>query len=170
MENIMKIRKDIYSKIEDINKQNPQNKVLQGYKILLKLLQNIHNNPSELKFRLIKTENTVIKSNLLNLKKITELILYLGYTESNNFYEYKEDKMDKIDICIGVLNQYIEKIGEKEYEKEAVKTILNNNTEAQQEKEKILKKLEDEKKAKEQILALIEQDKIDRALKAKFSK
>lgn len=166
----MKIRKDIYSKIEDINKQNPQNKVLQGYKILLKLLQNIHNNPSELKFRLIKTENTVIKSNLLNLKKITELILYLGYTESNNFYEYKEDKMDKIDICIGVLNQYIEKIGEKEYEKEAVKTILNNNTEAQQEKEKILKKLEDEKKAKEQILALIEQDKIDRALKAKFSK
>lgn len=170
MENIMKIRKDIYSKIEDINKQNPQNKVLQGYKILLKLLQNIHNNPSELKFRLIKTENTVIKSNLLNLKKITELILYLGYTESNNFYEYKEDKMDKIDICIGVLNQYIEKIGEKEYEKEAVKTILNNNIEAQQEKEKILKKLEDEKKAKEQILALIEQDKIDRALKAKFSK
>ena len=166
----MKIRKDIYSKIEDINKQNPQNKVLQGYKILLKLLQNIHNNPSELKFRLIKTENTVIKSNLLNLKKITELILYLGYTESNNFYEYKEDKMDKIDICIGVLNQYIEKIGEKEYEKEAVKTILNNNIEAQQEKEKILKKLEDEKKAKEQILALIEQDKIDRALKAKFSK
>ena len=166
----MKIRKDIYSKIEDINKQNPQNKVLQGYKILLKLLQNIHNNPSELKFRLIKTENTVIKSNLLNLKKITELILYLGYTESNNFYEYKEDKMDKIDICIGVLNQYIEKIGEKEYEKEAAKTILNNNTEAQQEKEKILKKLEDEKKAKEQILALIEQDKIDRALKAKFSK
>ena len=135
----MKIRKDIYSKIEDINKQNPQNKVLQGYKILLKLLQNIHNNPSELKFRLIKTENTVIKSNLLNLKKITELILYLGYTESNNFYEYKEDKMDKIDICIGVLNQYIEKIGEKEYEKEAVKTILNNNIEAQQEKEKILK-------------------------------
>ena len=87
-----------------------------------------------------------------------------------NFYEYKEDKMDKIDICIGVLNQYIEKIGEKEYEKEAVKTILNNNIEAQQEKEKILKKLEDEKKAKEQILALIEQDKIDRALKAKFSK
>ena len=170
MENIMKIRKDIYSKIEDINKQNPQNKVLQGYKILLKLLQNIHNNPSELKFRLIKTENTVIKSNLLNLKKITELILYLGYTESNNFYEYKEDKMDKIDICIGVLNQYIEKFGEKEYEKEAVKTILNNNIEAQQEKEKILKKLEDEKKAKEQILALIEQDKIDRALKAKFSK
>ena len=166
----MKIRKDIYSKIEDINKQNPQNKVLQGYKILLKLLQNIHNNPSELKFRLIKTENTVIKSNLLNLKKIKELILYLGYTESNNFYEYKEDKMDKIDICIGVLNQYIEKIGEKEYEKEAVKTILNNNIEAQQEKEKILKKLEDEKKAKEQILALIEQDKIDRALKAKFSK
>lgn len=166
----MQIRKDIYSKIEDINKQNPQNKVLQGYKILLKLLQNIHNNPSELKFRLIKTENTVIKSNLLYLKKIIELLLYLGYTENNNFYEYKEDKMDKIDICIGVLNQYIEKIGEKEYEKEAVKTLFNNNAEAQKEKEKIQKKLEDEKKAKEQILALIEQDKIDRALKAKFSK
>lgn len=166
----MQIRKDIYSKIEDINKQNPQNKVLQGYKILLKLLQNIHNNPSELKFRLIKTENTVIKSNLLYLKKIIELLLYLGYTENNNFYEYKENKMDKIDICIGVLNQYIEKIGEKEYEKEAVKTLFNNNAEAQKEKEKIQKKLEDEKKAKEQILALIEQDKIDRALKAKFSK
>ena len=51
-----------------------------------------------------------------------------------------------------------------------MKTLFNNNAEAQKEKEKIQKKLEDEKKAKEQILALIEQDKIDRALKAKFSK
>lgn len=51
------------------------------------------------------------------------------------------------------------------YVKEAAKTINMNNEEVRKEKERMIKKMNEEKKAKEDILKLIEQDKLERSNK-----
>lgn len=78
-------------------------------------------------------------------------------------YELSSDgSIENVDICIGILNQYIYQIEEKVYVKEAAKTINMNNEEVRKEKERMIKKMNEEKKAKEDILKLIEQDKLER--------
>lgn len=167
MESPLKKRNEMYSIVQKISSTNQIDITLQGFKILLKLLQNIHNNPSELKFRLIKTSNNAIKNTLLPVNNIIELIEYIGYKKTNkDFYELaSNESMENVDICIGILNQYINQIGEKVYIKEAAKTITMNNEEVRKEKERMMKKMQEEKKAKEDILKLIEQDKLERSSK-----
>ena len=95
------------------------------------------------------------------------LIEYIGYKKTKeDFYELSSDgSIENVDICIGILNQYINQIEEKVYVKEAAKTINMNNEEVRKEKERMIKKMNEEKKAKEDILKLIEQDKLERSNK-----
>ena len=95
------------------------------------------------------------------------MIEYIGYKKTKeDFYELSSDgSIENVDICIGILNQYINQIGEKVYVKEAAKTINMNNEEVRKEKERMIKKMNEEKKAKEDILKLIEQDKLERSNK-----
>ena len=167
MESTLKKRSEMYSIVQKISSVNPIDVTLQGFKILLKLLQNIHNNPSALKYRLIKTSNNTIKNSLLIVNSISELIEYIGYKKTKeDFYELSSDgSIENVDICIGILNQYINQIEEKVYVKEAAKTINMNNEEVRKEKERMIKKMNEEKKAKEDILKLIEQDKLERSNK-----
>ena len=74
MESTLKKRSEMYSIVQKISSVNPIDVTLQGFKILLKLLQNIHNNPSALNYRLIKTSNNTIKNSLLIVNSISELI------------------------------------------------------------------------------------------------
>ena len=74
MESTLKKRSEMYSIVQKITSVNPIDVTLQGFKILLKLLQNIHNNPSALNYRLIKTSNNTIKNSLLIVNSISELI------------------------------------------------------------------------------------------------
>ena len=92
------------------------------------------------------------------------MIEYIGYKKTKeDFYELSSDgSIENVDICIGILNQYINQIEEKVYVKEAAKTINMNNEEVRKEKERMIKKMNEEKKAKEDILKLIEQDKLER--------
>ena len=92
------------------------------------------------------------------------MIEYIGYKKTKeDFYELSSDgSIENVDICIGILNQYIYQIEEKVYVKEAAKTINMNNEEVRKEKERMIKKMNEEKKAKEDILKLIEQDKLER--------
>ena len=79
MESTLKKRSEMYSIVQKISSVNPIDVTLQGFKILLKLLQNIHNNLSALNYRLIKTSNNTIKNSLLIVNSISELIEYIGY-------------------------------------------------------------------------------------------
>ena len=112
MESTLKKRSEMYSIVQKISSVNPIDVTLQGFKILLKLLQNIHNNPSALNYRLIKTSNNTIKNSLLIVNSITELIEYIGYKKTKeDFYELSSDgSIENVDICIGILNQYINQI------------------------------------------------------------
>ena len=70
MESTLKKRSEMYSIVQKISSVNPIDVTLQGFKILLKLLQNIHNNLSALNYRLIKTSNNTIKNSLLIVNSI----------------------------------------------------------------------------------------------------
>ena len=106
MESTLKKRSEMYSIVQKISSVNPIDVTLQGFKILLKLLQNIHNNPIALNYRLIKTSNNTIKNSLLIVNSISELIEYIGYKKTKeDFYELSSDgSIENVDICIGILN------------------------------------------------------------------
>ena len=57
-------------------------------------------------------ENNTIKNSLLIVNSISELIEYIGYKKTKeDFYELSSDgSIENVDICIGILNQYINQI------------------------------------------------------------
>jgi hypothetical protein len=66
-----------------VNNQNKGNDkaVLDGLNILVKLANNVLNNPKEEKFRTIKKSNKAIQAKLLSIKDVDEVIKAMGFTD-----------------------------------------------------------------------------------------
>ena len=60
---------------------NEQSKYVEGISILLKLIDNIINEPQNTKYRTIKLENKTIKTKLLSLKGILPVMQDIGFVE-----------------------------------------------------------------------------------------
>ena len=167
MQSILNERKKLYDNIEFIKQNNPEEKTSKAMKIMKKLLTNIKTNPEELKFRIIKTTNKVINDDLMNTEGILQLLQNLGYIATNdgNFILETTD-LNNIELCLNILNSDIWVYSEKEYVKETSQQMMENPL-VKKEMEIKRKKLEEDKKQKERINQLIEEDKDDR--KHKFN-
>ena len=167
MQSILNERKKLYDNIEFIKQNNPEEKTSKAMKIMKKLLTNIKTNPEELKFRIIKTTNKVINDDLMNTEGILQLLQNLGYIATNdgNFILETTD-LNNIELCLNILNSDIWVYSEKEYVKETSQQMMENPL-VKKEMEIKRKKLEEDKKQKERINQLIEEDKEDR--KHKFT-
>lgn len=167
-EDMLSIRTAYFMLFENIQNSNQPPSVLKGLKILNKLLTNLKANPNEEKFRTIKTTNEAIKNFLLNLKEIDILLDQIGFVinEESNYFFYGDD-FTNIDVCLGILNQLINELENKNYEKSLGEGVAFN-AEVVKEKEKIQKKMEEEKKRQEDINRLIEEDKEERKIKFNY--
>ena len=167
MQSILNERKKLYDNIEFVKQNNPEEKTSKAMKIMKKLLTNIKTNPEELKFRIIKTTNKVINDDLMNTEGILQLLQNLGYIATNdgNFILETTD-LNNIELCLNILNSDIWVYSEKEYVKETSQQMMENPL-VKKEMEIKRKKLEEDKKQKERINQLIEEDKEDR--KHKFT-
>ena len=167
MQSILNERKKLYDNIEFIKQNNPEEKTSKAMKIMKKLLTNIKTNPEELKFRIIKTTNKVINDDLMNTEGILQLLQNLGYIATNdgNFILETTD-LNNLELCLNILNSDIWVYSEKEYVKETSQQMMENPL-VKKEMEIKRKKLEEDKKQKERINQLIEEDKEDR--KHKFT-
>ena len=65
--------------LDEIVKNHSAKQSLDGLDILFRLLNNILKNPTEDKFRQIKSSNAKIASTLFALKGAKELLLAMGY-------------------------------------------------------------------------------------------
>ena len=168
MQDILNERKKIYEAIQKIKLTNHEEVTSKGMKILKQLLTNIRNNPQELKFRYIKTTNQTINNSLMNLNGIVNLLEIIGYTATNdgNFILETTD-LNNVDLCLSALNSDIVQYTEKEYVKET-SALMMQNPEVAKEMEIKRKKLEEDKKQKERINQLIEEDKERRKIKFNY--
>ena len=162
MESILNERKKLYDLIEYIKENNSEEKTSKSMKILKKLLTNIKTSPEELKFRIIKTTNKIINEDLMNTNGILNLLQYLGYIATNdgNFILESSD-LNNIELCLNILNTDINIYQEKEYVKTTSQQMMEN-PEVKKEMEIKRKKMEEEKKQKDRINQLIEDDKKER--------
>ena len=162
MESILNERKKLYDLIEYIKENNSEEKTSKSMKILKKLLTNIKTSPEELKFRIIKTTNKIINEDLMNTNGILNLLQYLGYIATNdgNFILESSD-LNNIELCLNILNTDINIYQEKEYVKTTSQQMAEN-PEVKKEMEIKRKKMEEEKKQKDRINQLIEDDKKER--------
>ncbi len=162
MESILNERKKLYDLIEYIKYNNPEEKVSKAMKILKKLLTNVKNNPEELKFRMLKTTNQTISTDLMNVNGIIDLLHYLGYIATNdgNFLLEISD-LNNVELCLNILNTDVGIYTQKEYVKETSQLMMEN-PEVKKEMEKKRKKMEEDKAQKERIKQLIEADKEER--------
>ena len=162
MESILNERKKLYDLIEYIKYNNPEEKVSKAMKILKKLLTNVKNSPEELKFRMLKTTNQTISTDLMNVNGIIDLLHYLGYIATNdgNFLLEISD-LNNVELCLNILNTDVGIYTQKEYVKETSQLMMEN-PEVKKEMEKKRKKMEEDKAQKERIKQLIEADKEER--------
>ena len=79
--------------LSDVSSKNDDKKAAEGLALLNRLVSNVVDKPTEMKFRKINAENAKIKSTVMCLEGISELILALGFTknEENNFEFAGED-------------------------------------------------------------------------------
>ncbi len=161
MQSILAKRQELYNYFENIKKSNKEEECLTGFNILTKLLENIKNNKSELQYRVIKTSNKAISTKLMNLIGIKELLIKIGFELKNENYCFDNNDFDNLEISLGILHQYKDEIGEKVYVIEQGRKI-EQNKEVMKEKQKVLQKLNDKKKQREDIERLIEEDKKER--------
>ena len=74
------VKEIIDEMLKEIVKNRPQ-QYKTAFEVLTKLLNNIIENPTEPKFRVIKKSNLVISSRLLNIPEILDVLNVLGYEE-----------------------------------------------------------------------------------------
>ena len=67
--------------IEDIYNNYNGKRVLEAFKILNKLFNNIINNPDEEKFKIFKKSNINLQLKVLIIKECQDILKSLGYTE-----------------------------------------------------------------------------------------
>jgi len=129
--------------------------LLESYKILQKLLQNLSENEFEQKYKTFKKSNTTIKSKVLKIPEVLEILRILGYKEQDKDTLIWPDKEKDISLITNMsedlkmfinlieaklTNRKLEELAQKDPEKKAF-------LEEQKRKENIRK--EDERRTRE---------------------
>ena len=94
--------------IQKIYNNNKIETLITAFELLIKLFQNIINKPTEDKFKNFKTSNESIKSKILVIPEILELIKTIGYASvSDDTYTYKNSSVKPLEFTVEVLNKKV---------------------------------------------------------------
>jgi len=103
---------NLETKIEDIaqiiiyNTNYKIETLITAFELLVKLFQNIINNPNEDKFKNFKLTNEAIKTKILFITEITDLLKAIGYEKVNEeSLTYKNTTVNSLEITVGILNK-----------------------------------------------------------------
>lgn len=157
------IEEKLRIKCEEITGKYREEAVKEAFSLLLILLKNIVNKPTEEKFRLFKRTNAAIKSKILVIKECLELVKDIGYVDlDGELLVYQDSDLSNVNAAIKVLNNTIEAINKKLAELEMEKEIKNQE-EARRLQEEVNRKFIEEKMRKLKIQQQIENDKKEKA-------
>ena len=149
----------IYNLCNEIKKKYSEESTHTAYHLLLKLLNNIVNNPNEAKFRIFKKTNEAIKTKILVIKEIHEMLISMGYTDTDaDNMTYKDPKVDKLKKAIDIISIYTKEIEEEFNRRE----LLKKNQDLVKLNEEINAKFREEQRKKKEILKDLENDKKER--------
>lgn len=149
---------------KNIIKNYNEESVYSAFSLLIKLFNNIINNPNEPKFRQFKVTNEAIKSKILSIKGTDCIVKEVGYEQLDpEFLVYKNPKIDLLQKAVKVLDKYLIEVNEKISKNNHLKKNSNIN----KLNEEIKARQMEELKKKQEILKQIELDKQERAKKEK---
>ena len=109
---------------EDIDKNYSNKRVLEAFKILSKLFNNIINNPDEEKFKIFKKTNINLQLKVLIIKECQDILKALGYEELDEERLIFKGNVNRLKYATYVMKNItnkIEEILEKEQKEEEEK-------------------------------------------------
>ena len=109
---------------EDIYKNYSNKRVLEAFKILSKLFNNIINNPDEEKFKIFKKTNINLQLKVLIIKECQDILKALGYEELDEERLIFKGNVNRLKYATYVMKNItnkIEEILEKEQKEEEEK-------------------------------------------------
>lgn len=154
----------VYKTCSDIKANHKDEDLINtAYSLLLKFLANIIKNPNDPKFRIFKKSNENIKAKILCIKETETLLKEIGFVEEDGNLVFKNSKVDSIQKGVNVIETFKKEIDEKVRLKQEHK----QNLEQIKLNEDVNARMREEAKKKKEILALLEQDKKERATRDK---
>lgn len=159
-----------YKIISDIEAKYNEDIYYHAFNLLIKLFNNIANNPNQPVYRQFKKTNEAIKTKILVIKETIELLKEVGYVgegkDEKNDSEiliYKDSKVDKLKKAVDIMTISVKKIEEKLRQKE----LSKKNQELYKLNEEVNERMREDAKKKEELKRLLELDKKERATNSK---
>ena len=79
-----------------------------AFELLLRLFQNILDNPSDSKYRNFKKTNNIIKTKILQIPEILDFLMIIGYTETSpEILTYESDSLSNIEISSSTIRSLL---------------------------------------------------------------
>lgn len=92
--------------VQNIYNKNEINTLITAFELLIKLFQNIINNPNENKFKNFKLTNEAIKTKILIIPEIKDLLKVLGYENSSeDTLTFNNTNLKPLEFTCEVLNK-----------------------------------------------------------------
>eukprot|EP01016_Furgasonia_blochmanni_P002100 TRINITY_DN1082_c0_g1_i11.p2 TRINITY_DN1082_c0_g1~~TRINITY_DN1082_c0_g1_i11.p2 ORF type:complete len:195 (-),score=58.57 TRINITY_DN1082_c0_g1_i11:558-1142(-) len=135
--------------------------LLEAFNLLTKLINNMIMNPTEEKYKNIKTTNQVLKAKLFNIPGINAFLEHIGFVLNGEFYTYRSADMSPIVIALLAIQNKTRHVQEKKLSPEE----LARRREVEAYEKELHEKFQKEREEEEKIKKLMELDKRERANK-----
>eukprot|EP01016_Furgasonia_blochmanni_P002103 TRINITY_DN1082_c0_g1_i20.p2 TRINITY_DN1082_c0_g1~~TRINITY_DN1082_c0_g1_i20.p2 ORF type:complete len:212 (-),score=52.43 TRINITY_DN1082_c0_g1_i20:367-1002(-) len=152
--------------------------LLEAFNLLTKLINNMIMNPTEEKYKNIKTTNQVLKAKLFNIPGINAFLEHIGFVlvqilffqkvslnrfpiQNGEFYTYRSADMSPIVIALLAIQNKTRHVQEKKLSPEE----LARRREVEAYEKELHEKFQKEREEEEKIKKLMELDKRERANK-----
>lgn len=157
----------IRSRCEGILSTYREEAVNGAFSLIIKLLTNIINKPTDPAIRQFKKTNNTIKTKILIIKECAELMKEIGYVDlDSEFMAYQDEDLANVKTAIQVINDSLEVIKKKLAENEELEEVKRLEIVKRQQDE-ISRKFQEEKKRKMEIAKQLENDKREVAMRDK---
>lgn len=93
-----------------LEKNNSKSAVIDGLTILIRLLDNVIQNPYDNKYRTVRKENQTIKQKLLSVHFMYQLMFEIGFKETRDQLTLPDTDLSKLKTHRDVINQCLENI------------------------------------------------------------
>ena len=141
---------EIDGTVEDIYNNYNGKRVLEAFKILNKLFNNIINDPEEEKFKIFKKSNINLQLKVLIIKECLDMLKVLGYTELDEERLIFKGSIKRLKYATYSMTKIIFKI-EEALEKQQKEEEEKKQEEIRKEFEEKSKKLMEEKMERERL-------------------
>lgn len=158
---------NIRNTCEKVFEKYSEERVKEAFELMIKLLNNIINKPTENKFRQFKKTNETIKAKIIIMKENLDILKAIGYEDiDSEIMAFQGQDLTNVKAGVRVLGDYMEVfkkiLAEKEYAAE-----IKRQEEIKRFNEDIQKKHLAEKMRQNKIKEQLENDKKEREKKEK---